>query len=525
MAFESNSLTSVDAEWPLRLLHIPTMTSIERNENNVYDGVKEPSYNILSYTWGRWELSSGPALPVKCTPWKIPSVDPEHFSVSDFSQVLERMQETHDFAWVDVACIDQENLDAKMDQVEKQAAIFERADRPFIWLNSHSAEAIRTFISAIFKMEEDISQMDSPSLKYCRDNVWLSSLNRVLGDLFGDPWFSSLWTLQEAFLRTDAEILSKEGNHICIRGPATLNTLIASCITIYLRVRYFLEDESYPPELYNEPQLRKVITRLDKAGIYPLRLINPIALYAAAQFRKARDPKDKILGIIQIFGIRLMLKPSSSLQELEYRFGKVLVTKSPVLSQTFIHLGPVEIGKRWCISRRCQVPEKCNAFTKPESHCKITWPITKELRTPIYTGHTCSFSAILELWILASYDGSRPNTRSVENIALDFSEAFLAGIPDHLRQLNLPNDERQHELGELLIAMYGTDLRLLRLGKVRGHASGRIIDLWFGIMAIPRVDGVDILWSRLGICFWELMIELEVSKRESIWQTFEGYLG
>lgn len=51
--------------WPRRLLHVPSMTSVEREGEDMYMGVEKPQYNIISYTWGRFEVSEGPSLQVK----------------------------------------------------------------------------------------------------------------------------------------------------------------------------------------------------------------------------------------------------------------------------------------------------------------------------------------------------------------------------------------------------------------------------------------------------------------------------
>jgi hypothetical protein len=45
----------IEDYWPQRLLHIPTMTSYEKESGDIYCQTQRPDYNILSYTWGRWE--------------------------------------------------------------------------------------------------------------------------------------------------------------------------------------------------------------------------------------------------------------------------------------------------------------------------------------------------------------------------------------------------------------------------------------------------------------------------------------
>lgn len=54
------------------------MSSVERKAGDIYEGVKRPKYNILSYTWGRWEDRNPEPdrrLPISGISWKIPVVD------------------------------------------------------------------------------------------------------------------------------------------------------------------------------------------------------------------------------------------------------------------------------------------------------------------------------------------------------------------------------------------------------------------------------------------------------------------
>jgi hypothetical protein len=113
------------SRWPRRLLHVPTMTSYQWRPENSYNGVQAPDYAIISYTWGRWRLSDArsdvEALQVEGVPWEIPKVHPNHFTATQFQQVLQLVVENSSkdstggggqgdaspFVWLDVACIPQ----------------------------------------------------------------------------------------------------------------------------------------------------------------------------------------------------------------------------------------------------------------------------------------------------------------------------------------------------------------------------------------------------------------------------------
>jgi hypothetical protein len=114
-----------EQQWPQRLLHVASMTSYEIVEGNNYNGIKEPLYNIVSYTWGRFRSTEldAPTLSAK-VPWKIPPVDStRHFSAGRINNLVttlatfsnqarenEGEKDTGSDAkhvWIDVACIDQ----------------------------------------------------------------------------------------------------------------------------------------------------------------------------------------------------------------------------------------------------------------------------------------------------------------------------------------------------------------------------------------------------------------------------------
>lgn len=47
--------------------------------------------------------------------------------VSELKKVIHVVADNKQFIWLDIACIDQENDSVKMDEVNKQAAIYRRA--------------------------------------------------------------------------------------------------------------------------------------------------------------------------------------------------------------------------------------------------------------------------------------------------------------------------------------------------------------------------------------------------------------
>lgn len=205
--------------WPRRLVHVPTLTSHSWQPDNVYGGVAEPKYNAISYTWGRWRLkdSESPdvrAIPIKGVTWPLPRIDPAHFLAEGFEKVLRSAvslnplphnetikTEPVEFVWLDVACIDQRSSELESAaEIGRQAAIFRGAHHVFVWFTTMSLENAREWLHPISEFE------DSEDASMDHHKILIDDTTSFLSD----PWFSSLWTVQEAFLCRHAFLLTKE---------------------------------------------------------------------------------------------------------------------------------------------------------------------------------------------------------------------------------------------------------------------------------------------------------------------------
>jgi hypothetical protein len=240
------------SEWPLRLLHVPSMTSVQSGPGHTY-GCEQlskqnlyPRYNILSYTWGRWRSNSERPVGIKGTTWKIPAVRPEHFTPKDFEQVLRLISKDVDYVWVDVACINQgqspQDVAEGMDQVGKQMGIFSRASQAYVWLNHLSKADLEKSLDGVIEpalgLGDELSNLQKAKHISVENEKsvceLLEGIRQASRSLCSDPWFSSLLTLQEAALRRDAIILSREERYwLTTARPCSLwrssATPIATC--------------------------------------------------------------------------------------------------------------------------------------------------------------------------------------------------------------------------------------------------------------------------------------------------------
>lgn len=131
------------------------MTSYQHSGRETYGQDEYPRYNVLIHLWGRWELGrhqkeTAKALPVRGTTWTIPAVDEEHVTVEELQHVVRGLErEGIEWAWIDVACINQQDEALKRDEVGRQADIFSRALTAFIWLSRVPMDRLKGSLAAV----------------------------------------------------------------------------------------------------------------------------------------------------------------------------------------------------------------------------------------------------------------------------------------------------------------------------------------------------------------------------------------
>ena len=332
-------LRNVDESiWPQRLLRIKDWTSYEvrREGGNVYYAGtdKNPKYAILSYTWGRYRADGGfgslvlpeaEAIDIMGTNWSIPKIDPNRgFGRDAFKTAIEAASKSLDYIWLDVACIDQNN--DYDDQIGRQASIFGRASAASIWLHQQKQENGNTVAESIAAMIHEIA---APNHRSGQDRTEERlRTERMVNQFLRDPWFSSLWTLQESFLRKDATILVGNGEETFITWKGQ---------QVKLRLCTLLEICKAYLELDDPPGNFHILQPMREAGLDTLVAENPLVLLRAARFRTSIKMNDRILGIQQIFGVDVKELADQPQAEIEQALSVAISTKSPSLSQAFLH--------------------------------------------------------------------------------------------------------------------------------------------------------------------------------------------
>ncbi|KAL8917732.1 MAG: hypothetical protein Q9208_007784 [Pyrenodesmia sp. 3 TL-2023] len=279
------------------------MTSRRWSPGNSYEGVVEPKYAILSYTWGRFEKPGHPRLRIGGIDWDIPSVDPAHFTVADLSRLLAQIGSEYDYVWIDIACIDQRREKDKMQEIGRQAMIFKGARQGYVWLNKYDPAIIQGYVQTL--MRYGYEMVDGPTELLQAAEAIVNALVAILQD----PWFSSLWTLQESVLQRFALLLNKSGLPITTDGPwigaspATELAAIASVCEltgrmIDLGIRAEQAADPSAIQTARVERMRSLRSTINRSGLDFTLCSNPNVQYAAAIYRQTSRPEDRIYAII-----------------------------------------------------------------------------------------------------------------------------------------------------------------------------------------------------------------------------------
>lgn len=410
MAYEIYTL-GVPRAWPHRLLHIPSMTSREWKPGNVYGQDTEPSYSILSYTWGRYEVPDGPRLHIKGIDWQVPSINVNHFTVASLSRLLEQVMLQDEYIWIDIACIDQKREKDKMEEIGRQASIFKGARQAYIWLNKYEPETLSQHMQNLMRCGYNFAQGGVDTLQSAEEMV--GSISHIIQD----PWFSSLWTLQESVLQRHAILLDKRGEPITTHGPwmgesafCELMDISGACAIARNLTDQAMQAESgadHDGSLSVQSRwIRSLRTIIDESGVDFTLCPNPNIQYAAARFRQTLHPEDRIYAIMQVYGYRLGNSATSirrirhfALEDLELQFLTTLTSQSVVLSQAFQHLRVPESGQSWCITNNIRVPERLHKIAVHDQFLSSACTISVRKKSEAYfKGTACTLRELLDFW-------------------------------------------------------------------------------------------------------------------------------
>lgn len=212
---------------PFFLWDTATCKTIESSTLDDY-----PIYTVVSHTWGRWAKDESPA-DIDGVPWKVPQN--WRFEVLELPKILKTIPSKTRYVWFDLLCIPQDFSTLGAREISRQAQIFQGARYAIAWLNDVESLQGLGYVMAwkVLHLLQPQNEGTDTRLESVIEKIWelisgkpsglLSGYNRdalpattedgdvrplLQGTL--NPWFTSLWTLQEVVLRPDMWLCAKD---------------------------------------------------------------------------------------------------------------------------------------------------------------------------------------------------------------------------------------------------------------------------------------------------------------------------
>ena len=405
MDMSQNSKDAKYGRWLRRLLHVPSLTSFEWEPGNRYGGHTCPLYNTLSYTWGRFALRDHEQPQVKALPihfqgrrsWKVPRINPEHFTVSEFLAVVQLAVQVNEleeadveFLWLDVACIDQDHAKTKLSEINRQALIFQNAHTSCVWMSHVSGDTLLSIVDHLTRLDSPYpypmppgkpinhrDEIKEPRIKWLE--VWIPTLQDIVKTILPDhdlersrtrpsaPWFSSLWTLQEAYLRPNACILPRDcRNLLRIKHTERQRMPRLRSLTRNLGWAAKLLEESLALGIGPHHVIRDILNSVHEAGLLEMLKASPFSILTASSRRQTSNPCDRVYGIMQVFGFQFPLQHKGRpyrLPELQAMLSEKVLHEFPVESQLFVHTEQQAAGTKWMMSTSGSIPSWAGSLT------------------------------------------------------------------------------------------------------------------------------------------------------------------
>lgn len=349
--------------------------------------------------------------------------------------------------------------------------------------------------------------------------------------LTSNPWFTSLWTLQEAYLCPEAMIMTKDARkalHMWNTEPSVARLNVRQIVMIFEFTYYYgtvLKSRSNITAATNWTRAgrEQIIRAIEETGL--LQLTNhPTSLLAMAQYRQTSPDNitDRIYGIMQVFGLRIeKSRPGArpdlelTLDQLEDELGAALMAKNPVMSQLHNYRTEPPLGKGWRLTKESQPAATFSSvynklgvgkLDSEEYHC-LMFPCqmsTIEMDANLWAhfeGPTITLDRLYGCW---KYRGSRDLHLAVdctEPLKIDTDTDFDGG-----------GDKRTFREVETIIKQNPKALVLL-IGEHRPDTP-KYAYSWglsrFGLVITPyEVHGhmQHLIWRRRAICTWTLSDE------------------
>lgn len=276
-------------------------------------GADLPSYYCISHTWGRWRQTT---MEIPGVNWMVPQN--AMVRVSSLPEVFAGLEWPVRYVWFDLFCIPQQGGPQQAEEIGKQADIFQQAENMVIWLSDalgfQDLERVVTWSGLLFlhrmnKTDASLNMLteftdtliNAESITYDTEGTYGNVFRRkpqvkltTFGDRWaghadgdlGPMWFSSLWTLQEAYLCPGAWLADSNWELLSI-GNRMLITLdnLSSLVDGPAGNIHFSESIQKPSNV------RGFKRTMMKWQLADLHVQNPGFLLRAAESRVATGPR------------------------------------------------------------------------------------------------------------------------------------------------------------------------------------------------------------------------------------------
>ncbi|KAK9772389.1 putative Heterokaryon incompatibility domain-containing protein [Seiridium cardinale] len=535
------------------------MTSFSRMDGHTYGNIVKPQYATISYTWARFLKHGAPSIRIDGVPWKLPTVDPHHFTVEDLNNAITTISRLTglDHLWFDVVCIDVASLHYADPEVSMQQDIFFGANTGFIFLSRTHAAALSVLASVLTIFEtNDIYQQKCPS-------SLIEATCTALRHVLSDPWFTSMWTLLEASMNPDAILLSSDGSatrliaraYPDLERPSALRVNldghssysrqtptgdgyasrhVSSGTTGYLTLRNVQHLGRILSTLTEIPMLGHIwlskvskvplFTLIERSGLKSVAPFNLLYLYSSAKYRQEMQVGDRMKYIYtQIFGLPNpnIDREALTLQDLERHFSLEMVATYPLLNHLFWRVTPVKAGPTWSSSPDCEIPDLgliMDLFVEFDS-VYTTRRIQSDhgYRKLAFGGISHDFRPAANQWLAQN----PPSMHGLLAITFDdttFTRSdgtcghlpFSSAWPSHSGLVVTENGSytvsrnKQHQcINQFLLLSRREEVRLLVIGTGRNTDSSASVA--FALILMRQKDEVgslDACWIRIGLCLW-----------------------
>lgn len=364
------------------------------------------------------------------------------------------------------------------------------------------------------KFRGDISQTQHVAVElYVR-------LNETVTKILKDPWFTSLWTVQEAFIRKDAILLSREGSYMF--RPSSLPAKRRDKMTIEDFIKACTHILGPAPNQDPEP-LYKIGLALKEYGLDAISTKHPLGPYIAARKRSCTKEVDRIYGVQQVFRFRLGITsphalPSvqaPTLTQLEIEFGRDLFQYDSVMSQMHVFTQPPPVGRGWLVSAVSSVPSSLQIPFPNQPWLKQVAGVSRCRLTVVdrgchgalghFEGYSSTFSKLRRsTWPFASSSGkTAAHGHPIDNIRfyLDSTPEYRVSQECQKWGLTMRDEQPADDQTQRLSEVFGLheQARVLFLGTCNKLPMSTFV----GILCVSSPSGDFHYQRRIGICTWD----------------------